>query len=197
MTDEELDPRARAGETKRRRTREKLMNAADYAMRESGVSATVEEIAEEAGVSTATFYTFYHSRNEVCLDAFTELVLAPLETLGMPDKPFKESAEALLKQCEGRSALVRAALTARLDNAPNYERSFVDELVKRVADLLSPHLASTDYSLSEAFEGKANAHEAILNLAALWLLDALAMNLQPNVIELNMLVRMTLPATTA
>lgn len=107
--------RQRAGETKKRRTREKLMNAADYSLREYGFDATVEKIAEEAGVSTATFYSFYHSRNELCVDAFISVVVEPLEQAGVEKLPFFEAADALVRRCDDRRNLVRCALLGRLE----------------------------------------------------------------------------------
>lgn len=122
MTGEVLSRQARAGETKKRRTREKLIQAADYVMREVGMSATVEEIAEEAGVSTATFYSFYRSRNDLCETAFMVLVLDQVQLADLCD--FKATANLFLRLCEQRPALVQAAVHSSLteddDDIPDY-----------------------------------------------------------------------------
>ena len=97
MTKEEKSRQARAAETKRRRNRAKLIQAADDVMREEGLTATVEGIAKAAGLSTATFYTFYTSRNALCIDAFTEAVVTPLERMLTPSQPVKERVELLGK----------------------------------------------------------------------------------------------------
>ena len=65
------------------------------------MEAKVDDICEAAGVSTPTFYTFYTSKRELCVDAFVELDLVRLETAGVPRLPFQASVEALLAQCEG------------------------------------------------------------------------------------------------
>lgn len=115
MTDEELDPRVRGGETRKRRTREKLLRAADVVMQDEGLEATVQSIAEEAGVSTATFYSFYKSRNELCMDAFVEVILVPLENAGVSEQPFGKSVDALQRTCQQRQGLVAAALSGRYE----------------------------------------------------------------------------------
>jgi AcrR family transcriptional regulator len=119
MTDE-LDPRVRAGETKKRRTREKLINAAAAVMAERGLDATVEEIAEDAGVSTPTFYTFYKSRGALCVDAFTTLVVEVLERTMMPATAITDRVIVARSLAGDHPALLRAALMERLENPTVY-----------------------------------------------------------------------------
>jgi AcrR family transcriptional regulator len=120
VTEEPYDPHRAAGETKKRRTREKLIQAADRVMRDTRGGATVEAIAEDAGVSTATFYAFFTSRNAVCSAAFVEVVLGPLESAGVGRQPFDQSVDALYKVCGEREDLVRAALIARYEDRAFY-----------------------------------------------------------------------------
>jgi AcrR family transcriptional regulator len=153
--------RVRAGETKKRRTRAKLIQAADAVMAERGSLATVEEIAEDAGVSTPTFYTFYKSRNALCVDAFLELVVGPLEELHTLSRSLLETLEALQKLCAKRSDLLRAALIGRLEATEGSD--FVD----RVADLLVDEQV--------AREGKPPSQWTAVKMAALRMLDGIAM----------------------
>ena len=87
MTDEELGPRQRAAETKRRRTRERLVRATIdlYSPSGSAPSPTLEEIAEEAGVSLPTLYNHFETRYELHLAAVVQLVeplVQPILTAG-------------------------------------------------------------------------------------------------------------------
>jgi len=130
ITFEQPSRQARAAETKKHRTREKLIHAADDALRDKGWSATVEDICDKAGISSATFYSYYTSRYVLCLDAVLELIVLPLENRGVRALPFDQSRDAFLKQCAGRKDLVRAALIGRLE-APG-----LDALLSRVTGLL-------------------------------------------------------------
>lgn len=125
MTEDEfdpvLDPRARSAETKKKRTRAKLIQAVDLVMRDEGLNATVEEIAEEAGVSPPTFYNYYKSLNLLCVDAFEELVLLPIERMPMSasvasERRLYDTAQLILAACHDRRDLVRAAMIGRLES---------------------------------------------------------------------------------
>ena len=120
MQDRQAEARARAAETKRRRNRDKLIRAADEVMRDEGMSATVEGIARAAGLSTATFYTFYPSRNALCVDAFTQLVIAVLEDTLTDSQSVLDRVMAIGKLCLQRRALLRAALIERLESPVKY-----------------------------------------------------------------------------
>ena len=120
MTKEEKSRQERAAETKRRRNRVKLIHAADDKMREEGLSATVEGIAKAAGLSTATFYTFYTSRNALCVDAFSELVIAVLEETLTDNQTVLDRVTATGKLCLQRPYLLRAALIERLESPVKY-----------------------------------------------------------------------------
>jgi len=100
------EARAEAGLTKKRRTREKLIHAADYLMRDRGLDATVEAIAKEAHVSVPTFYNFFRSRNHVCAWAFNVLVLDQIQIAN--NRNFITTAEMFIRLCVDRAALVQA-----------------------------------------------------------------------------------------
>lgn len=114
-TQQELSRQARAAETKKRRTRERLIQAAAHVLREEGQSATVDAIAQEAGVSTATFYSFYPSRNALCVDAFTELVVYVFQNSYVPAIDASRRIDVLLRLVQGKEELLRAALIGRLE----------------------------------------------------------------------------------
>jgi AcrR family transcriptional regulator len=193
-SDEGYDPRKAAGETKRRRTREKLIQAADHVMREQGNDATVEAIAEDAGVSTATFYTFFRTRNELCYEAFTDLVLEPLHKLGIAERPYTESMHLFLQQCEGRSGLVRGALGQKLDNPMSSAfKSSNDGLIDYVAGLIREAGILDRYSVVEVSEGVYNDHLTAMQLLANWLLTTVAWNMGVNETGLQRLIDRTLP----
>jgi AcrR family transcriptional regulator len=113
MTEEELGPRQKAAETKKRRTRERLVGATVdlYSSESSAPSPTLEEIAEEAGVSLPTLYNHFDTRYELHLAALTQLfepLVQPIMTAGQLGtyKPDDLRAEIVSYVC-------RAALLAR------------------------------------------------------------------------------------
>lgn len=114
------EARERAAETKKTRTRLKLIHAADQEMNEKGMGTTVENIVEEAGVSVATFYSFYTSRNALCVDAFTELVVNVLAQTITPGQAVLDRATAIWNLCAQRSYLLRASLMERLEHPTQY-----------------------------------------------------------------------------
>lgn len=120
MTEEEQSRQVRAAATKRRRNRMKLIHAADQVMNEEGMSATVESIAKAAGLSTATFYTFYPSRNALCVDAFTELVIDVLDDTLTDSNTVLDRVTSIGKLSLQRRALLRAALIERLESPVRY-----------------------------------------------------------------------------
>lgn len=160
---------ARAAETKKRRTRDKLIHAADAVLRDDGLSATVEAIAEEAGISTATFYSFYTSRNALCVDAFTELVVGVLEQTTTPALPPDERVTALANLTKDRQSLARAALIGRLED----ERELSPEVPPQAdfVQRLSWMLWTRDDP--QAF-GVPTSLLIVLEAAALKLLDTIA-----------------------
>jgi AcrR family transcriptional regulator len=129
------DPRERAAETKRRRTRERLIQAADEVIKEQGIQAGAEAIAQAAGLSTATFYNVFASRETMFRSVWEELVAephrqavaqilkrAPMNAiLDWPSERARltdllSSLEPLVK---GRQHLVRGVLVGRLTDPPS------------------------------------------------------------------------------
>lgn len=118
-----MTPAERAADTKKRRTRARLIEAGDELLRrETGAGVRVEDIAAAAGVSAATFYNFFPSKTDLVMSLFEELVLSPLDnevlTLDQSGTSIQARIEWYLKQFDKvaatRSGLVRAAMTARL-----------------------------------------------------------------------------------
>ncbi|WP_370327431.1 TetR/AcrR family transcriptional regulator [Euzebya sp.] len=67
------------------RTRERLRAAAREAFDELGWQGTrVQDIAERAGVSHGTFYTYYENRNAVLVDLVTDTMAAFIELVSQP-----------------------------------------------------------------------------------------------------------------
>jgi len=58
----EQSPRERAAETKRRRTRDNLILSADALTQRDGLNVRAEDVAQQAGVSVATFYNVFPTR---------------------------------------------------------------------------------------------------------------------------------------
>ncbi len=76
MTEDDLGPRQRAAETKKRRTREKVVAATlDLFEREAGPAdgPTLEEISEQSGVSIATLYNHFNTKHDLYLEVLTQL----------------------------------------------------------------------------------------------------------------------------
>lgn len=185
------EARERAAETKKRKTWEKLIHACDFVMRnEVDSPPTVEAIAAQAGVSVATFYSFYSSRLGLCEDTFQTVVLVPLEEIGLHGS-FEHRARSVAKMCEGRSLLIRGALEYRAGRQGHYglapyaeivtvdgqlklDVTFNGDAVCQVAGLL----ADTDL-LEQAQEHEAQFLLA-LEMAALLLLERLGGGAEPD-----------------
>jgi AcrR family transcriptional regulator len=114
------DARMAAAEMKKQRTRGKLISAVGNVMdfTELGWDASVENIVEAAEVSMTTFYNFYKSRNQLCMDAFGELVLAPLEVVKdkAPETTFETAANILIVSGIQFNTVLRGALIGRLES---------------------------------------------------------------------------------
>lgn len=110
-------PQERAAATKKRRTRERLLAAADKLVRERGIEVRAEDVAVAAGVSVATFYSVFPSKSDMFTVAFRELVLGD-----MPDHAgYIDHADALIRYLNDlyravadRKSLIRGALLARI-----------------------------------------------------------------------------------
>lgn len=65
-------------------TRERLRTAARESFADLGWTARVQDIAERAGVSHGTFYTYYDNRNAVLVDLVTDTMAAFIELVSQP-----------------------------------------------------------------------------------------------------------------
>jgi hypothetical protein len=176
-------------------------------MRKVGWEAKVEDIATQAAVSSATFYNFYKSRNLLCMDAFTVLVLEHLEQTTGDDQSLEDRARALMGKAVDRADLVRGALAGRLESgrdprrpglivrAPTpgatstwylelrAEHDFVDRTAKLLADRTLLR------------QGNPDSIALGLHMGACWLLDSIAS--QDRRFNLPLFARATLAACVA
>lgn len=112
------DPRVRAAETKRLRTRQRLAIAALHVMQERGMEATVKDIAKRAGVSVPTFYNLYTSRNELCMDTLKALFNDKIWQEWFESKEVVGIEALILKVqmlCTKHRQLLKAGLLGRLE----------------------------------------------------------------------------------
>jgi len=110
-------PRQRAAQTKRMRSAETLRSAADKVIRQNGLAARAEDIAEMAGVSLATYYNNYSSRADMFIDLADHFIFEPArsEAEYHPKRvrAIQSYIYAVRKNADGRSAIVRGFLMAR------------------------------------------------------------------------------------
>lgn len=199
---EALSRQAKAAETKKRRTRERLIRAVDELMGlrdpdddslpSDPWDTTVEAIAERADVSTATFYTVFRSRNQLCEAAVIELVVVPLERQGVAAWPYDETIAAILERCEGRAALVRGAMLQRLENQW-FRYELGQDLVGRIERLLREGRELQQYTPQDAMSGKYGAYIDLMPLIALRLLDVIAREEPIRHMELSLLKSVVFP----
>lgn len=118
--DENLTPAERAARTKRLRTRQKLINAAVFWVREVGIDARAEDIAEDAGVSVATYYNVFKTRADLfqtllsvqCYEPIQDVIRAPasLAQVGVTQDIYFGALSARIR---GNINIVRGALSTR------------------------------------------------------------------------------------
>lgn len=102
-------PDAPASGSKARRTYERLLDATERRLAAGGyAAATTAAIAQEAGVSTGTFYTYFDDREQILAAAFARRLSALLERVRAQLDP-----GALLD--EGLEEVLRRAVDAVLD----------------------------------------------------------------------------------
>jgi AcrR family transcriptional regulator len=143
----ELSRQVRAAETKKRRTRERFIAAADKQIGERGWDVTVDDVCSNAGMSPASFYTvFPGGKGDMFAEVFRELVLPAVsepvgllqkaetvaetnKSLGYDDNLIELSVRAYLmalqQATKGRETLVRGVLAARI-NAFAVDRNKVE-----------------------------------------------------------------------
>ncbi|WP_103530558.1 TetR/AcrR family transcriptional regulator [Streptomyces sp. SM11] len=107
MTDEELGPRQRAAETKRRRTREAIINGTlDLYDNQKQGDYTLEQIAEAAGVSAATIANHFPTKFDVLDAAYVRLISPLVNTI------VEAQSAGVYKPNDGTDELVRFVYTA-------------------------------------------------------------------------------------
>ena len=106
MDDGTADPRTRAAETKRVRTRAALIAAADSAFGSRSWAATrVEDIAAAAGVSAATAYNHFPSKHPLVAAVFEPHVRALVRQAEADLAAGRSVVDALTDQVRGLSRL--------------------------------------------------------------------------------------------
>lgn len=75
---DDRSPRQRAAETKRRRTRVALLDAATAVFSEHGWQARMEDVAQRAGIGAATAYNHFPSKVDLMMHTFAR-IMEPLQ----------------------------------------------------------------------------------------------------------------------
>lgn len=122
---DDLSPRQRAAETKRRRTRVALLDAATAVFSEQGWQARMEDVAQRAGIGAATAYNHFPSKVGLMMQTFdyvmqpyadkaTEAIETEIDPVFAVTKHVTEMTHNLGKSHKG---LVRAYLVAMAEAA--------------------------------------------------------------------------------
>lgn len=91
LVDAELEPRQRAGETKRARTRAALLDAVQRLSEERDwPTITLQDICVEAGVSKPSAYNHFTSKNEMVGQIFAELFRPTIEAAAQHAEALKQ-----------------------------------------------------------------------------------------------------------
>lgn len=119
--DEPADPRARAARTKRIRTRAALIAAADSAFSRRGWAATrIEDIADAAGVSSATAYNHFPTKHALLGAVYEPYVRGHIRQAEQDITERRPVVEALIDQVNALARLswyhrgLTAAFTAAM-----------------------------------------------------------------------------------
>lgn len=166
-----MTPRERSAETKRRRSRERLLEAARFVMRIKQLDTRVEDIATHAGVSAATFYNIFTSLDAICEEVFWDAMAKMPDVESYRHTPYAPLTylSHLIDTFTDDRYLVRAVLRSRVDRAVSEMHE--DPVMAVAVDLLrlcmdSGMVASDDEEYSEVFEAA--------RATALLVLDSLA-----------------------
>jgi len=148
VADDDLDPRARAAETKKQRTRERAIKATLDLFSLEAISVryeipTIEHVAEEGGIGVATIYAHFGTKYGLYLAAITQLfdpLVRPIRTAVELNayKPADLRAEIVSYVCQAAILarnyryLVAAYIQAYFENQ-QYDRHDGDRLSQPVA----------------------------------------------------------------
>jgi AcrR family transcriptional regulator len=164
VTEDDLDRHARAAETKKRRTRQRI-TAATLALFDPGTLRTLptlEKIAEEAGIGVATLYSHFNTKYDLYLEVLTQLfdpLVRPIRTAVELNayKPADLRAEIVSYVCQaailGRNYryLVAAYIQAYFENQ-QYDRHFGYRLSQPVADGLAMMISAGHEPFDRRFD---------------------------------------------
>ncbi len=154
-------------ERKKARTRAAIRQHALRLFSEQGYTATtVEQIAEAAEVSPATFFRYFPTKEDVVLqDDFDLVALAEMEAQPpelSPIAAFRAAAAAARKQLTPEEARIFAETTRLTLSVPEIRARAVDELV-RTSDQISAAIARRIGASPDDFEVR-NMAGAILGV---------------------------------
>jgi AcrR family transcriptional regulator len=124
---DDLSPRQRAAETKRRRTRIALLDAATVVFSKQGWQARMEDVAQQAGIGAATAYNHFPSKVGLMMHTFdhlmqpyqeraTEAIETEIDPVFAVTRHVTEMTHNLSKS---NAKLVRAYLIAMAESASN------------------------------------------------------------------------------
>ncbi|WP_103530559.1 TetR/AcrR family transcriptional regulator [Streptomyces sp. SM11] len=160
---EELTPQQRAARTKRMRSINQTVEAAHVLFDAHGwYGVTIEDVAKESGVSTATISTYFPTKQDVVIGAYASTLIPVTERADAEQEPrdamiglVTELADATLAS----PALAIALLPACRDIKPSGTASVTTEMTtvgfNRLAELLGRLLQSyrnSDDNLTEVAE---------------------------------------------
>ena len=146
-TDEATTPQQRAAETKKRETRRKLMSGAVAVITEQGWQARLEDVAARAGVSAATLYTVFPTKDDLLLALMDEYVVRPLlaeQHLLQRQMPSHEERVERTKRyfrrirevIQARRAVVEGAMIARMTKELGTGEDFIVNLAMELLKLV-------------------------------------------------------------
>lgn len=127
LPSEPLDPRQRAGTTKRERTRTALLEAGMRLIEERGEDVRMEDIAEAAGVGIATAYNHFHTKQELIGQIYS-YVFGELSEDSAATSDIFVATDTYIRRLASIAGRHRLVTTARLISDPGVELKEVDLL---------------------------------------------------------------------
>lgn len=151
---DDLSPRQRAAETKRRRTRVALLDAATAVFSEQGWEARMEDVAQRAGIGAATAYNHFPSKVGLMMQTFDHLM-----------QPYQErAAEAIETEIDPIFAVTRH-VTEMTHNLGKSHKNLVRAYIAAVAESSSRSIGPLIINGGE-FLSYATPEEPLVNLIA-------------------------------
>lgn len=132
-------------ERNRRRARDEIRAVALRLFVEQGYGqTTVQQVAEAAGISPATFFRYFPSKGDVVFYRQAEAVQALRDALAAapPAPPLRQVREVLLRfQLEERSSPTEERLVARLVNGDEQLEAHAGRFAAELQAVVAEHLA--------------------------------------------------------